>query len=87
MNQKRSILNLFVCLSVVLLVVLATSVVVSAGDPAAEKTDVALLAANPELMFAHRYAAEAAKKADAAFLAANPEIMVCRRYAAATAGE
>ena len=66
MNQKRSILNLFVCLSVVLLVVLSTFGVVSAGDPAAEKTEVAFLAANPELMFARRYvAAETAKRAAA----------------------
>ena len=70
MNQKHSILNLFVSkgkgqfvahrkistllvgLLAVLLVVLATSVVVSAGEPAVEKTDAAFLAANPELMFA-----------------------------------
>ena len=49
-----------------MLVVLATPVVVSAGDPATEETDVAFLAANPELMFARRYvAAEAAERAAA----------------------
>jgi hypothetical protein len=84
MNQKRSILNLFVCLSVVLLVVLATYGVVSAGDPAAEETDAAFLAANPELMFARRYvAAEAAERAAAL---ANPVLYV-RHYVVVSAGE
>jgi len=84
MNQKHSILNLFVCLLAVLLVVLATSVVVSAGEPAAEKTDAAFLAANPELMFAQRYvAAEAAERAAAL---ANPMLYV-RRYVVVSAGE
>jgi hypothetical protein len=84
MNQKRSILNLFVCLVAVLLVVLATSVVVSAGDPATEETDVAFLAANPELMFARRYvAAEAAERAAAL---ANPMLYV-RHYVVVSAGE
>jgi hypothetical protein len=84
MNQKRSILNLFVCLSAVLLVVLATYGVVSAGDPAAEETDAAFLAANPELMFARRYvAAEAAERAAAL---ANPMLYV-RRYVVVSAGE
>ncbi len=87
MNQKRSILNLFVGLSAVLLVVLATSVVVSAGEPAAEKTDAAFLAANPELMFARRYTAEMAKSPEVSFLAANPELMFARRYVAAEAAE
>jgi len=68
----------------VLLVVLATSVVVSAGEPAAEKTDAAFLAANPELMFAQRYvAAEAAERAAAL---ANPMLYV-RRYVVVSAGE
>jgi len=84
MNQKRSILNLFVCLSAVLLVVLATYGVVSAGDPATEETDVAFLAANPELMFARRYvAAEAAERAAAL---ANPMLYV-RHYVVVSAGE
>jgi hypothetical protein len=84
MNQKRSILNLFVCLSAVLLVVLATYGVVSAGEPAAEKTDTVFLAANPELMFARRYvAAEAAERAAAL---ANPMLYV-RRYVVVSAGE
>jgi hypothetical protein len=87
MNQKHSILNLFVCLLAVLLVVFATSVVVSAGEPAAEKTDAAFLAANPELMFARRYADTVAKKAEVTFLDANPELMFARRYVAAEAAE
>jgi hypothetical protein len=84
MNQKHSILNLFVCLLAVLLVVLATSVVVSAGEPAAEKTDAAFLAANPELMFAQRYVA--AEAAERAATLANPMLYV-RRYVVVSAGE
>jgi hypothetical protein len=112
MNQSKRISKLFVGLLAVSLIVLATSVVASAGEPA-EKTDAAFLAANPELMFARRYIAaetaeraaalanpmlyvrhyvvvsvsEPAEKMDATLLAANPELMFARRYAAAQATE
>jgi hypothetical protein len=40
-----------------------------------------VLASNPELSVARRYAARGIIAAEAAFLAANPELMVARRYA------
>jgi hypothetical protein len=64
MNQSKRISTLLVGLLAILLIVLATSVVASAGEPA-EKTDATFLAANPELMFARRYIAEAAERAAA----------------------
>ena len=45
-----------------------------------------LLASNPELSVARRYAARGIIAAEAAFLAANPELMVSRRYAGVAEG-
>lgn len=39
-----------------------------------------LLAANPELSIAHRYASSGVERAEAIFLAANPELSVAHRY-------
>ena len=67
-------------LSTALLVILVGYVVVSASEPAVKNTGEAFLAANPELMVAHRYVGPVIEEGDAALLAANPELMVARRY-------
>jgi hypothetical protein len=47
-----------------------------------EPLESAFLAANPELMVAHRLAGVMDESQDSAFLAANPELMAAHRYAA-----
>ena len=53
-------------------------------DPVAAGIDQQdLLAANPELMVAHRYSSAAAQAAAELHLAANPELMIAHRYSLA----
>ena len=64
-----------------LLVAVAVFVAWPARTPISETPKAASsLAANPELMVAQRWAAEADKRAEAAFLAKNPELMFVQRY-------
>ncbi len=81
---SRKVAALAIVLAAMVLLFAAVAVVVPGSRSIVETTDVAsLVAANPELMAADRYARETAKQSEAAFLSTNPELMAARRHAEA----
>jgi hypothetical protein len=64
----------------------ALPTIVSPAEDAA-RTEIALLANNPELVTARRYAAESVAQAEAARLASNPELAAARHYTAAAGSD